>query len=306
MEVIDPLFPPILAYMTDAAILSAVLATIISIQYRDKLAKVRNTWLKLGILLALILILTGAGSLGKWGFLPVVLFLAYGGWRELLQCIEAKYGKISDSLLITGLGIFGTLGGLGEDTATMVWVFVLAAWLAIPLSMLLHQKPPTMHSILGIAFGMVWITMPLAHLLTLVHNDYGLFSLLILLVMGNDGFSQGFGMMGAKKAIVPSISPSKTWMGSVGGFLSCLVIGYLFHFLVPEWQLSQVLLISGCVSLMALCGDLIASSLKRESGIKDFGTVLSVTGGILDKFDSLLFAIPPFYWIIQYIDNSSL
>ncbi|MEM9483925.1 MAG: phosphatidate cytidylyltransferase [Cyanobacteria bacterium P01_F01_bin.116] len=300
MDNVNPLFFPLLYFLGSATLLSIVLASLLSIMHRDDPDKVKKTiWMKLAILLTLVLILIGTGSLGKWGLLPVVLFLAYWGWRELLQCIEQKYGRVSSSILITGLGILGVLGGLGETLSAIFWSVIIASWAAFALPMLYHLKPPRMHSILGTALGMMLITIPLAILLAMVNTSYGEFSLLVFLVMGNDGFSQGVGLMLGKTPLVPSISPGKTLEGSLGGLFACLVLGYLSQFLVPEWHLWQVLLVSGTVSLLSQCGDLLTSSLKREAGIKDFGHVLLVTGGVLDKFDSLLFTIPIYWFICQ-------
>lgn len=300
MELVNPSLLPILQLFAAFVVLSMILSSIITFLYRDRPDKVLNTWFKLGILLGLILILVSTGSLGKWGFLPVALFLAYEGWLELLRCIEVKYGEILNSTLIIWLGTLGILGGLEYSSFTTFLGIAIAAWLALVLPLLIYRQPASMHSFLGTAFGTLFITMPLALLLELLTRNYGEFSFLVLLVMSNDGFSQGCGLLGGKTPLIPKISPGKTWVGTGGGLLACLIIGYLLRFLVPGWQVWQVLLVAGIISLMSLCGDLIASSLKREAGIKDFGTVLAVTGGILDKFDSLLFAIPVFYFMAHY------
>jgi CDP-diglyceride synthetase len=280
--------------------LSIVLSSIITILYRDRPDKIINTWLKLGILLGVILVFVVTGSLGKWIFLPVALFLAYWGWRELLGCFRVKYGEFLHSNSIVFLGSFGILGGLADNSLTAFLGVAIATWLAIAIPIPIHRQPTPMHDILGTAFGMMFITMPLALLLDLLTRNYGQFSFLVLLVMSNDGFSQGCGLLGGKTLLIPSISPGKTLVGSGGGFLACLIIGYLLQFLVPEWHVWQALLVAGITSLMSLSGDLIASSLKREAGIKDFGNILAVTGGILDKFDSLLFATPVFYVMVHY------
>ncbi|NKB17206.1 MAG: hypothetical protein HC770_02270 [Pseudanabaena sp. CRU_2_10] len=118
MALVNPLVFPILQILAGATALSIVLSFIISILYRGEPDKVKNTWLKLWILLGLILVLIGTGSLGKWTFLPIALCLAYWGWLELLQCIQIKYGKILSSTLITWLGTLGILGGLLGTTGT--------------------------------------------------------------------------------------------------------------------------------------------------------------------------------------------
>ena len=301
MDFIDPNLFPISKLFGAVVALSIILSAIISWLYRDRSDKVINTWLKLGILLGLILVFIGTAGFGKWVFLPVALFLAYRGWLELFRCVEVKYGEIQSSGMLISLGTLGILGGLEPSNFTTFLGIAIAAWLALITPLLMYRQPPSMHNTLSTAFGIVFITMPVALLLNLLTNNYSEFSFLVLLVMSNDGFSQGFGLLGGKKPLVPQISPGKTWVGAVGGLLSCLIVGYLLRFLVLDWQIWQVFLVAGMISLMSLCGDLIASSLKREAGIKDFGRVLGVTGGILDKFDSLLFATPVFYFLAHYL-----
>ncbi len=298
VEIVNPLIFPTLSIVAVEVAIGLAFLTILTILYRSDLAKVKHNWLKLGILVAIALILIGAAGLGKYGLLPVAFFIAYFGWQELLQSVQIKYGPIAHPLLLQLLGTVGIIGGLWGTVATFFGAIV-ATWAAIALPILIVRNPPPMHGILSAAFGMVFITTPLANLLTLADSAYGEFNLLIVLVLTNDGFSQGIGQMWGKTPLIPGISPNKTWEGTLGGLISCLILGWSLRFLLPFWQLWQVLLLSGGVSVMALTGDLIASSLKREAGIKDFGHVLAVTGGILDKFDSVLFTIPIFYFIVQ-------
>lgn len=301
MEIVNPLVFPILKFISGIFLLGTIMATLISLRHRNRPEQGRKNWLKLYILLGLVLVLIGAGSFGKWIFLPIALFLAGRGWWELLNCIQTKYGRILNPALMAGVGTLGILGGL-ESTGMAVGLgVVMAAGLAMILPLLLYRQPASMHGVLGNAFGILFITLPVALLLNLLGNNYGEFSFLVLLVMGNDGFSQGFGLLKGEKLLVPEISPGKTWIGTVGGLLSCLLLGYYLRFLVPIWQIWQVLGVAGTISLLSLCGDLVASSLKREAGIKDFGRILAVTGGILDKFDSLLFATPMFYFMAHYL-----
>ena len=301
MDFVDPNLFAISKLFAAVVALSIVISSIISWLYRDRPEKVINTWLKLGILLGAIVVFIGTASLGKWAFLPVALFLAYRGWLELLRCVEAKYGEIQSSGLIIALGALGILGGLEASSLTTFCVMAIAAWLALIIPLLIYRQPVSMHGVLSTAFGIIFVTMPVALLLNLLTNNYGEFSFLVLLVMNNDGFSQGSGMLAGKKPLIPQISPGKTWSGAVGGLLSCLIVGYLLRFLILNWEVWQVILVAGMISLSSLCGDLIASSLKREVQIEDFGRILGATGGMLDKFDSLLFAVPVFYFIASYL-----
>jgi CDP-diglyceride synthetase len=303
VDILNPLVLPALQIIGGATAIGIFLTIILRLVHRDAPGRYKAAWLKLGILIGITTVLISAGALGIWGLLPVILFLACCGWYELTQCIEKKYGTVSTSLLVILLGTLGTLGGIcGIPFVSYFGAFV-AGWVAIALPMLLSRSPLPMHSVLGTAFGTIFISMPLANLLALVGSSYGAFAFLILIVMANDGFSEGFGRLFGKTPLCPQISPSKTWEGATGGLLSCSSLGYGIQFLLPGWQLWQVMLVTVAISLMGLTGDLIASSIKRDAGIKDFGQILGITGGILDKFDSLLFATPIFCAVVGWIGN---
>ena len=120
-------------------------------------------------------------------------------------------------------------------------------------------------------------------------------SLLLLLVLGLDGFSQIFGNAFGKNAIAKNISPNKTWEGFLGGYF-CVMAGYLF---IRQLDVDMVgILMIGILIASALSGDLLASYLKRRSGVKDFNGFIPFHGGVLDRFDSLIVAsaiAAPFY-----------
>ncbi len=94
-----------------------------------------------------------------------------------------------------------------------------------------------------------------------------------------------------KRKIVPSISPNKTLEGFIGGFIGCILTGAVFSYIVgiPWWMGIHVGMISG---ILAPLGDLFESKIKRLCNVKDSGTLLPGHGGVLDRFDSLLFAAP--------------
>lgn len=131
---------------------------------------------------------------------------------------------------------------------------------------------------------------------TCISNPYDA-SLLLLLVLGLDGFSQIFGNAFGKNSIAKNISPNKTWEGFLGGYI-CVMIGYLF---VRQLDVDMVgILIIGILVFSALSGDLLASYLKRRSGVKDFNGLIPFHGGVLDRFDSLIVAsaiAAPFYML---------
>ncbi len=97
--------------------------------------------------------------------------------------------------------------------------------------------------------------------------------------------------------LAPVLSPGKSWEGLGAAIVSSILMSALMGGLIG-WPWWQSVLVGIGISLFGLIGDLAESSMKRDIGIKDFGTVLPGHGGILDRFDSLLFAAPLFYYYV--------
>lgn len=96
--------------------------------------------------------------------------------------------------------------------------------------------------------------------------------------------------------LAPEVSPGKTWEGAVGGFCCAVIVGWA----LAEWfrmPLRFAAVAASLIGVVAPLGDLSKSAIKREVGIKDFGRVLPGHGGVLDRFDGLLFAAPVVYWL---------
>lgn len=114
---------------------------------------------------------------------------------------------------------------------------------------------------------------------------------LMAMLWSGDSVAYFVGKLIGRRKIAPSISPAKTVEGSVANLVLCAAVGYWFGgwLGVPSW----VSLTAGLgVGIMGQLGDLFESLLKRSLGIKDFGGILPGHGGVLDRFDSLLFSAP--------------
>jgi phosphatidate cytidylyltransferase len=102
------------------------------------------------------------------------------------------------------------------------------------------------------------------------------------------------------KTPLTSISPKKTWEGTVGGIiLAIVVMGVIGYFVGDEFDWETIvkwMIIAAIVSIAGTFGDLFESKLKRQANVKDSGQIMPGHGGFLDRFDSLLFATP-FVWL---------
>jgi phosphatidate cytidylyltransferase len=96
--------------------------------------------------------------------------------------------------------------------------------------------------------------------------------------------------------MAPTISPKKTWEGFAGSALMCMAVGALLLPLLLDGQIWHGLVLGAAIVCVATLGDLIASMIKRDLGIKDLGTLLPGHGGVMDRLDSLL-ATAPVVWL---------
>lgn len=122
---------------------------------------------------------------------------------------------------------------------------------------------------------------------------------LILVVQLSDVLQYLFGKTLGRHKIVPNVSPNKTWEGTVGGIASATLIGALLWWATP-FSLWQAALIALAINLAGFAGGLCMSAIKRDRGIKDFGTLIEGHGGVMDRIDSLCFAAPVFFHLVRY------
>ncbi len=124
---------------------------------------------------------------------------------------------------------------------------------------------------------------------------------ILFLIWSTDSGAYFAGRSFGKRKLWPEISPKKTIEGSLGGMFCALVIGLIFNaFFIVFDDLLKVILMIVVVSVIGQLGDLVESALKRHYSVKDSGHILPGHGGILDRFDSLIFVMPILY-LFQFI-----
>jgi phosphatidate cytidylyltransferase len=122
---------------------------------------------------------------------------------------------------------------------------------------------------------------------------------LIVVTEGSDVLQYVWGKLMGRRPIAPSVSPNKTVAGFVGGVLSATVLGTALYAMTPfrPWQAAATALV---IALLGFAGGLTMSAIKRDRGLKDFGSAIAGHGGILDRIDSLCFAAPVFFHLTRY------
>jgi phosphatidate cytidylyltransferase len=122
---------------------------------------------------------------------------------------------------------------------------------------------------------------------------------LVVVVQLSDVLQYVWGKLLGKHKISPVISPSKTWEGFIGGILSATLIGTSLWWATPftVWQTMGMAFI---ITVMGFLGGLTMSAIKRDAGVKDWGSSIQGHGGVLDRIDSICFAGPIFFHLTRY------
>jgi phosphatidate cytidylyltransferase len=233
-------------------------------------------------------------------------------------------------LVLAAAELYGALQAGGYQPATLVGLvatggIVLATYwkgeAAVPLVLTLavittllwflfgvHTTATTMNvgvSVLGV--GYVGLLGSFAALILAFPNEQGLGVLAsaIIAVVANDVGALVVGQQVGRAPVAPDVSPNKTIEGTIGGALGSIVALMAIHIVKPIHPIDSFGTAMGLalvVAVMAPLGDLCESLLKRDLGLKDMGHVLPGHGGLLDRFDALLFVLPATYYLCRLLD----
>lgn len=186
------------------------------------------------------------------------------------------------------------------------YVAVLPLFLMFPLGyMLLSSGPDNALKRDGIGLTIVgpfYVCLPLMLLVLVARLPQGKLWILYLLSVVFAGDTAAFyvGRRFGKHGLI-HISPGKTWEGTVGGLLANAVVAGIFGTIFfPSLSLASIMVLAISIGIFGQIGDLVESLFKRSSDLKDSGTLLPGHGGILDRIDSLLFAIPVLYLYLAF------
>ncbi|RXI97975.1 phosphatidate cytidylyltransferase [Anaerobacillus alkaliphilus] len=134
-----------------------------------------------------------------------------------------------------------------------------------------------------------------------LEHGLAIFFFILLSIWSTDTGAYFTGRSFGKRKLWPEISPKKTIEGSLGGVICALIVGLSYNYFVPVADsLITVSIMIIVISIVGQLGDLVESALKRHYGVKDSGTLLPGHGGILDRFDSLIFVMPVLF-LLQFI-----
>lgn len=245
-----------------------------------------------------------------WGPLSLVLLWCAVASLVVYEMLQAKKLETIDKKLENFL-------------ITSPWILAFGLWLGFPwfwvTSFLLLPAPIFMliqgstnkflerlsyvqwilvQIVVALSFGMLLIDeSPGA---TQEMGKAGIFAWALLVTQLHDAMQYGFGKCIGKHSILPQISPQKTWEGLVCGLF---VTSFIASFVLAgeSFSFHEAFFISAIVCLSGFFSDVMMSAIKRGIGIKDYGSILKGHGGLLDRIDSLLLALPVAYFLLTFI-----
>lgn len=242
----------------------------------------------IGLALLIFIVLNGGYLLSFAVYIVSII-----GLREFYKAVENI--NITPIYQLGYLGVTGLFINIILQNNYLGLIFTLI--IISLLILVIVNKNISIEDISITFLGIIYIPFLLFHIVYLDDTKY--IWLVFIIAFGTDTFAYIAGNLFGKRKLCPKISPNKTIEGSIGGILgsTVLLIIYSVYFNIePLWQ---IILLSVICSIIAQLGDLVASRIKRICGIKDYGFIMPGHGGVLDRFDSIIFTAPVIYYYIS-------
>lgn len=205
--------------------------------------------------------------------LPVQYALVYVGWYGLYSIFIPVYAFLLMPIVAV---LRGDTGRFLKRVAELQWALMIAVFCASHVPALLSLEIPGYEG-----------------------REVLLIAFLVVVVQSSDVLQYVVGKRFGRRAVAPSLSPSKTVEGAVGGMLAASALGAALFWLTPFTPI-QAAALSLVVCTMGFLGGLVLSAIKRDRGVKDWGHLIPGHGGFIDRLDSVVFSAPIFFHLVRY------
>jgi phosphatidate cytidylyltransferase len=212
-----------------------------------------------------------------WAFFllaPLQYLLVWMQWYGLFAVLVPVYGFVA---ITSRMALSGNTERFLERAATVQWGVMACVYCVSHAPALLMLGPIPGYQ----------------------GNGATLLFYLVLVAQLNDVMQYVWGKLVGKRPVAPTVSPNKTWGGFIGGTLTAVAVGTALYWATPFTPLAAAAM-SLAITLLGFMGGLVMSAIKRDRGVKDYGTLIEGHGGVLDRIDSLLFAAPVFFHLIRF------
>ncbi|HEY3329154.1 MAG TPA: phosphatidate cytidylyltransferase [Capsulimonadaceae bacterium] len=291
--------------------IATLIATALSARARsdEAQATVRNLRARIGAWWLIVFVFAAALATGKAGAAVLFALVSFAAFSEFATLL--KTSRYDHRALVTAFFIIAPLqyvfvySGLYGMFTILIPVY---AFLYVPMSLVLRGNTERfLERVATIQWGLMICIYCISYapaLLMLnlrgsVDGGAKLLLFLVFVVQLSDVLQYVCGKLLGKRPLAPSISPHKTWEGFIGGVVLASLAGAALWWLTPYTPLAAFAVSLG-ICLAGVVGGLTMSAVKRDRGVKDFGSILPGHGGMLDRIDSLCFAAPILFHVTRY------
>lgn len=256
-------------------------------------------WSRIAVALILLPLVLGVVWIGGWWLFALALA---GGLMALHELYVMGRG-LRPIVLGGYVGLILTL--LGTELGGMDWLVggllstVLVSFVIFGFS---DARPSATAAISLTLLGVVWVGGGIGCLLLLrqipTNGQLAIFTVLIA-VFADDTAAYLVGRTIGRHKLAPTISPGKSWEGFIAGTIAAMAVAFFAMYDQGFLTDLEALLLGAAIALSSTLGDLFESALKRDLGVKDSGRALAAHGGMLDRLDSLLWAGPTAFYVVQ-------
>lgn len=255
------------------------------------------------VVLALVTILTGGYLLAA-----VLLFLSLTAFHELMKAckLSGEQGRISGPELIGGIGIIAYYLVM-TLTQERNYLFLILITILIAFMFLYVFTFPKYRAeqVMCAFFCVAYAPVMLSFIYLVRVLPYGIYTVWMIFISSwiCDTCAYLSGMLLGKHKLAPVLSPKKSVEGAIGGIVGSALVGALYGYFIVEAVISEqqitwiFVLISAVGAIVSQVGDLAASAIKRNHEIKDYGKLIPGHGGVMDRFDSVIFTAPMIYFL---------
>jgi len=266
-----------------------------------------------GVIIATLIV--GAGLLGGYPLAVLIMVCSMIGFQELVRSVGVLesgekvnlltgFALIMSAVYYIGLMIVNARWGAQPDQLVFAsdfftMVVIVVAFLGLMTIYVLTFPRFRSEQVIAAFFSFIYAPVLMAFVYRTRTLPYGLFMYALIFVCSSvcDTCALAAGMMFGRHKMAPVLSPKKTIEGAVGGLIGSavcsVIVAYLVKLVDPAADFRVRFLIIGvCGALISMIGDLAASAIKRNHNIKDYGNLIPGHGGIMDRFDSIIFTAP--------------
>lgn len=258
-----------------------------------------KTRLLSGIVLVIVLIATV--GLGGYVLFTVLGIISLIGLSELYKVVDVHNKVLGGAGYAAAVVYYAVLLTGHVEYVTMLTILFLVLTMAVYVFTFPAFRA---EQVMTVFFGLFYVAVMLSYVYqTRILPDGKIVVWLIFLSSwGCDTCAYCVGVLIGKHKMAPKLSPKKSVEGGIGGIAGAALLGVLFALAMNQWGGADVnplhyAVICGVGGMISQVGDLAASAVKRNHDIKDYGTLIPGHGGILDRFDSVIFTAPVIYYL---------